>query len=242
MAALTVLDWVTLILMSVVYFYPMGISERFIDTINQRNYKGWKRRVRSFLAFPGWGWQTLLFVAQGLLVAASFLYLRNYYAGDPRPIRYAIVAVQFCNTFFLKLWTAFLLWGPEYWWLAFLDSLAILGTGVAELILMGLYNDWLPFGLYGFYVLLAFIVSVATLVFWINAFNVEILQKRRRGARREGKLPKRRLRGIVPPEFDPTVDYDEDLDYYEDEYAEAATQYPRARGAAMRRGPTPHRR
>lgn len=166
------LDWVALPVALIAYFFEFGMAGRWTDAVYARKYVSWRERLGSWFIPVIWFWTPMLFFLQALAASAIFLYWRNSFPVDARVHRDAILGLTIANVFFLKMWTHLLLWGPGYWWAAAVDSFFVFATGTAVVILMGIENAWLPFGLYLLYPIVAFFAMVVTLIFYWNATDL----------------------------------------------------------------------
>lgn len=183
------LDWVGLAVAAVGYYYQLAWAERWTDYVSRRKYDTWRTALNTWVAMPGYAWQPLLFIVNALATAATFLYWRNSYPVDDTVRAEAIMGLLFTSVFFMQFWTPLLLWGPRFWWMAALDSLLLLGSSTAALALMGVEDAWLPFGLYFIVPVMAAIIVVTTIAFWlwsatIIAYIRSGAARARRGARR----------------------------------------------------------
>ena len=167
------LDWVALPVALLAYFFDLGLASRWTERAARMKYEGWRMGVRTWFAWPGWAWQPLLFVLQGLAASAIFLFWRNEFASTPTANFDAVMGLTIANVFFLHLWTPLFLWGPRWFWAATLDAFFVFATGVAVLALIGVEKAWLPFGLYITYPVVMFFVMIFSLVFWWAAARAE---------------------------------------------------------------------
>ena len=162
------LDWVALPVALLAYFYEFSIAARWTDGQARVRYKGWHNILGGFLAFPGGTFQPLLFVMQALASTAIFLFWRNNFTSSSSINFDLVMGFTVANVIFLKLWTPAMLWGPDWWWMAAVDSFFVLATALGALIVMGIETAWLPFGLYIAYPVLAFVIMLVSLYFWWN--------------------------------------------------------------------------
>ena len=172
------LDWVALPVALIAYFYEFSISARWTDARARMKFEGWRKLLGGFLAFPGWAFQPLLSVMQALAAVAVFLFWRNNFTSSSTINFDLVMGFTVANVVFLKMWTPSMLWGPNWWWLAAVDSFFVMATSLDVLVVMGIESAWLPFGLYVIYPVLAFIIMLVSLYFWWNGEAVvEGLQK-----------------------------------------------------------------
>lgn len=88
------LDWVALPVSLIAHFFELSLAGRWTDAISRLKYENWRERLNSWIAFPGWFWQPLLFVLQALVASAIFLYWRNSFPVDKRVHRDAIMGTR----------------------------------------------------------------------------------------------------------------------------------------------------
>ena len=172
--SLSQLDWVALAVVTVIHFFQYELAGNWTSALAQKKYFLWRQNLNSWILFPGWAWQPLLWITQALMTAATFLYWRNSFPGDSRLHRDAILGLIFANIALFKMWTPTLLWGPRYWWITSILSLFILGTSAAVLALFGVVGYWLSFGLYIWYPILACIMTITSLFLWW--YNTDLMQ------------------------------------------------------------------
>ena len=167
------LDWVALPMALIAYFYEFSISARWTDANLRMRYRGWEKILNSFLAFPGWAFQPILFLMQSLASVAIFLFWRNNFTSSSSINFDLVMGFTVANVVFLKMWTPSMLWGPGWWWLAAVDSFFVLASALGVLTVMGIEGAWLPFGLYILFPVLSFVIMCVSIYFWWNGTRVQ---------------------------------------------------------------------
>lgn len=196
---LSYLDAVALPVALMAWGYNMFWSESWTHAASRYKYAKWRQTVNSLFAFPGYLWLPYTFVMVGLAGSGAFLYMRNSFLSDPRPMRLAIYALFYINVFVFQFWTPLLLWGPSYWWGASLDALMVFLSGLALVILMGIEHAFLPMGLWIGFTALAGLMMISTTIFWWA--GDEVVMEMRRWAAGAKNFAVDLVPPTVPPGF-----------------------------------------
>jgi translocator protein len=133
------------------------------DAIKGIKGVGWS--PKSSIFGPVW---TVLF---GLIATVGILFL-NYESFDSiiGITRMTTLALFFINLSLNHVWTR-LFFGWHSFFMAFVDALAIFGTGVAVLVLFAIAGKWLCFWLYIPYVAWSLFASMLSCKWWIYFAN-----------------------------------------------------------------------
>jgi len=210
-SALSNLDWVALSVSLIVYPLLLLIAGAWTATLARKMYERWRDQLGWVIALRGWAWMPLLWVAGCLASSSLFLYWRNSFPVDQRIQRDLIFGFSITNVFFYHMWSPSLLWGPTYWFMASIYAFCMASTATVVLAIMGWAHAWLPFGLYFFYPVFAWFLTLVTVVFWWHAGEMAMLTKKWRAALRRGAgIPGRGMDALMR-----TIDTDEPAEYEE---------------------------
>lgn len=147
----------------------------------------WRNDANVPLQPPSWVFSVVWPVLYGLLSASWIVAIYNFAEDN---ISTAIYALYATNVILTKLWTLTAGdWDRPRW--AFLVMLGVVGTAIANAVLLGVAGLWVSFGLYipyvawlavaGFWNLYyAFVLNVSMVVSGMNPLNMSLLQKKRR--------------------------------------------------------------
>jgi len=191
-SSLSQLDWVALGELLIVYPLMLFIAGAWTASKARAMYKKWREELGWIIALRGWAWMPLLLLAGALAASSLFLYWRNSFPVDDRIQRDLIMGFTIANVFCFHAWSPALLWGVDYWFLAAGIAFCMASTATVVLAIMGWAGAWLPFGLYFFYPVFAWFITLVTVVFWWHAGSIGKSvrgwgQAMRRGANMPGK-------------------------------------------------------
>jgi len=156
-------DWIGLVVFVISTYGQIGYG----DQNGYQDYQQRKGMIRG--SPPGWVFGVAWSVLYGLISAAGFLYWLNYPAITST--RNAILILFFINLVLNKIWTP-LFFGANRKGLAFFDLVLTLGTSIAVVVLFGIEQAWLSFGLYIAYPVWLLYAGYLNLQWWrLNRAN-----------------------------------------------------------------------
>lgn len=154
-------------------------------TLEERSSQQYRRtRNQIRCAPPGWLFGPVWFILDCLCIASAFLWL-----DQPTPSQYftATAIVYLCNVVLKARWSVSF-WQRQYG-VSLLILLGIIGTGIAYLVLVGLADLWVVFGLYVPYVLWCTFAATLNLQYYMLPRPQQMAHSGRRAVERRDAWP-----------------------------------------------------